>query len=68
MTVVFSNWGKFNSEEEARDNFGSYFERHYKPLLNKIADCPYPKIDLSENDKRLLGFLRDDLTKIFVCD
>ena len=60
-------WGNGNweSDKEALENFESYFSRHYKPLLDKMADNPYPKIDLSENEKRLLNFLRDDLTKIF---
>lgn len=55
----FSQW---NNDEE---QFESYFKTHYKPLLNKIADCQYNKIDFSDKEKRLLSFLRDDLTKIF---
>ena len=55
----FSQW---NNEEE---QFISYFNTHYKPLLDKMADYPYSKIEFSDKEKRLLGFLRDDLTKIF---
>lgn len=55
----FSQW---NNDEE---QFESYFKMHYKTLLDKIADCNYNKIDFSDKEKRLLGFLRDDLTKIF---
>ena len=60
-------WGNGNwqNEEEAVENFTFYFNQHYKPLLNKLADNPYQKIELSEKDKRLLNFLRDDLTAIF---
>ena len=60
-------WGNGNwqNEEEAVENFTSYFNQHYKPLLNKLADNPYQKIELSDDDKRLLRFLRDDLTTIF---
>lgn len=60
--------GDWQNEEEAVENFTSYFNQHYKPLLNKLADNPYQKIELSDDDKRLLRFLRDDLTKIFVED
>lgn len=55
----FSQW------ENDKEQFKSYFEAHYKPLLDKLADYPYQKIGLSDKDKRLLGFLRDDLNKIF---
>lgn len=69
MELVFRNWGNgsesWESEEDARDNFIFYFHYHYKPLLDKLADNPYQKIELSEKDKRLLGFLRDDMNKIF---
>ena len=67
MEVVFKNFanGDWKSEEEARDAFLSYYDAHYKPLLNRLADNPYQKIEFSEKDKRLLGFLRDDLNKIF---
>lgn len=47
------------------DTFKSYFNIHYRPLLDKLADSPYPKIELLPKDKLLLGFLRDDLLKIF---
>lgn len=60
--------GDWQNEEEAVENFTSYFNQHYKPLLNKLADNPYQKIELSDDDKRLLRFLRDDLTKIFAED
>ena len=46
--------------------FYSYFRAHYKPLLDKLANNRYSKIDLSDKDKRLLGHLRDDLTKIIL--
>lgn len=67
MEVVFKNFanGDWESEEEAKEAFLLYFDAHYKPLLNKLADNPYQKIELSDKDKRLLGFLRDDLNKIF---
>lgn len=45
--------------------FQSYFRRHYAPLLNKIADSPHNKIDLSDKDKKLVRLMRDDLLKIF---
>lgn len=54
--------GNWDSEENALENFESYFNYHYKPLLNKLVDNPK---DLSDNDRHLLGFLRDDLIKIF---
>ena len=55
----FSQWE--NDEEQ----FKSYFDAHYKPLLDKLADNSYSKIELSDKDKRLLDFLRDDLNRIF---
>ena len=57
--------GDWQNEEEAVENFTSYFNQHYKPLLDKLADSPYPKIELLPKDRLLLGFLRDDLLKIF---
>ena len=60
--IDFRNW---QDDDNAEENFLSYFHYHYKPLLDKIADNPYPKIDLTEKEKHLLGFLREDLTKIF---
>ena len=56
-------WGNSNwkDEVEAEEAFNSYFERHYKPLLNKIADGN----TITQDEVVLLGFLRDDLTKIF---
>ena len=55
----FSNW---NDDPE---QFMFYFNAHYAPLLNKLADNAYKKIELEDKDKRLLTFMRDDLTKIF---
>lgn len=69
-SLDFSKWNS-NPEsmqieyEDGAENFTTYFNQHYKPLLNKLADNPYQKIELSDDDKRLLRFLRDDLTTIF---
>ena len=66
MTVDFTKWANGDmSDQDAKDNFISYFNQHYKPLLNKLADNPYQKIEMSEKDKTLLSHLRDDLTEIF---
>ena len=48
--------------------FQSYFKAHYAPLLNKLADSPYNKIDLTDKDKRLVRLMRDDLLKIYQAD
>ena len=58
FTPDYSQWG--NDPE----SFQSYFKEHYAPLLNKIADNPYYKIDLTDKDKKLARLLRDDLFKI----
>lgn len=66
-SLDFSKW-EFDTDgvtDSGVDNFRSYFAAHYEPLLNKLADYEYSKIDLSEKEKRLLGFLRDDLEIIF---
>jgi len=55
----FTSWG--NDEER----FTAYFWRHYAPLLDKLAGCPYEKLDLTTKDKMLLGRMRDDLKAIF---
>ena len=67
MSVDFMKWGNGNwdNEEDARDNFESYFHYHYKPLLKKLSETQYPKIDLSDEDFRLLHFTCDDFLKIF---
>lgn len=36
-----------------------------KTVLDKIADCKYPKIDFSVREKKLLSRLRDDLNILF---
>ncbi len=57
------DWSQWDNEPE---KFYYYFKAHYRPLLDKIADCPYQKIDFSDKEKQLLGHLRDDLTKIIL--
>ena len=59
FTPDYSQW------DNDPESFRSYFAQHYAPLLNKLADNPYNKIDLSDEDKRLVRFLRDDLLKIY---
>lgn len=67
MSIDFMNWGNGNweSEEEAVENFTSFFNQHYKPLLEKLSETQYPKIDLSENELRILHFMCDDFLRIF---
>ena len=62
FTPDFSQW------DNDPQCFQSYFRQHYAPLLNKIADSPYSKIDLTDKDKRLVRLMRDDLLKIFQAD
>lgn len=59
FTPDYSQWGN------DPDCFQSYFKQHYAPLLNKIADSPYEKVELTERDKHLFRLMRDDLFKIF---
>lgn len=59
FTPDYSQW------DNDPERFQSYFAQHYAPLLNKIADCPHNKIDLSDKDKKLVRLMRDDLIKIF---
>jgi len=59
FTPDYSQW------DNDPDCFQSYFAQHYAPLLNKIADCPHDKIELSGRDKHLVRLMRDDLLKIF---
>lgn len=42
-------------------SFGSYFEAHYRPMLEDLA---YNGVKLTDRYKRLLGFLLDDLNKV----
>lgn len=66
-SLDFSKW-EFDTDgvtDSCVDNFRNYFTAHYKPLLDKLADYEHQKIELSEKEKRLLGFLRDDLETIF---
>ena len=56
--------GNWDSEESALDAFESYFRCHYEPFLNKLADNR-DKLGLSDKEKQLLGFMRDDFIKIF---
>lgn len=51
----FSQW---NNDEE---QFKSYFNRTYKPLLDKLAAHE----ELTVKETILLGLLRDDLVTIF---
>lgn len=62
FTPDFSQW------DNDPQCFQSYFRGHYAPLLNKIADSPYNKIDLTDKDKKLVRLMRDDLLKIFQAD
>lgn len=57
--------GDWQNEEEAVENFTSYFNQHYKPLLEKLSETQYPKIDLSEDEFRILHFMCDDFLRIF---
>ena len=59
FTPDYSQW------DNDADCFQSYFAQHYVPLLNKIADSPSNKIELSDKDKKLVRLMRDDLLKIF---
>lgn len=64
MVFDFTKFGNRNwtNQEEAEENFGYYFETHYLPLMNKAAESPE---NLTVQDKILLGFMRDDFTKMF---
>lgn len=66
-SLDFSKWElrEDGVAENGIGNFRSYFTTHYKPLLDKLADCEYQKIGLSDKEKRLLGWMRDDLNTIF---
>ena len=70
MKVDFTKWGNggWKDEEDAKDNFGFYFNQHYKPLLEKLSETQYPKIDLSESELKMLHFMCEDFLKIFVED
>lgn len=59
FTPDYSQW------DNDPDCFQSYFKQHYAPLLNKVADCDFNKIGLSDKDKHLFCLMRDDLVKIF---
>ena len=52
MDKVFDNFGGYN-------NWLSYAERHYLPLLDRVGDA-LPDGD----DKRLMAFLRDDILQM----
>ena len=62
FTPDYSPW------DNDADCFQSYFKQHYAPLLNKIADSPYSKVDLTDREKHLARLMRDDLLKIFCAD
>ena len=55
--------GNWNSKEETEEAFSSYFKAHYLPLLNKLADTTD---SLTDEDKTLCGFMRDDFTNMFI--
>ncbi|MBO7123241.1 MAG: hypothetical protein J6V90_08185 [Treponema sp.] len=55
----------FTSWENDEERFTAYFWRHYAPILNKLADCPYDKVELTAKDKMLIPKMRDDLLTIF---
>lgn len=59
FTPDYSQW------DNDPDCFQSYFKQHYAPLLNKIADNPYEKIELTGRNKHLFRLMRDDLLKIY---
>ena len=52
-----NNFGSF----ETKEDFRSYFENHYEPLLAKMQEGYY----LSLEDIRLIRFLYDDLKTFF---
>lgn len=58
----FAN-GDWKNDEGAIEAFESYFHAHYEPMLNNLVDSG--RSELTEKEKHLLSFLRDDLTKIF---
>lgn len=44
-----------------KENFKSYYEYHYKPLLESLSK----NASLSDKEKRLIAFLKDDIEEIF---
>ena len=48
FTPDFSQW------DNDPQCFQSYFREHYAPLLNKIADSPYNKIDLTDEERNMI--------------
>ena len=46
---------------ESFGDFASYFDHHYRPMLERIENGE----DISENDRHLLNFLASDLLDIF---
>lgn len=47
-----------------KENFNSYYNQHYKPLLEKLTDLENKT--LQEEDRRLLSFLKEDIEKLFI--
>lgn len=44
-----------------KENFKSYYEYHYKPLLESLSE----KASLSDKEKHLITFLMGDIEEIF---
>lgn len=47
---------------EEKENFISYYNQHYKPLLNRLSENPGHVT--TEEERRLLSFLKEDMNKL----
>lgn len=54
MDKVFDNFGSY-------DGWLSYAEAHYLPLLDRLSESSSA---LTDDDRRLLGFLHDDIIQM----
>lgn len=50
-------------DKERLENFTSYYNRHYKEMLERLTDLNNGI--LNEKDRHLLAFLKEDLEELF---